>query len=285
MSRTVGPRSRTGAATFSACRRRASTRSPMSNGDRADAEHVVICVHGLTRQGRDFDQLAAHLATLGMPRHLSGPGRAGAKRPASRPAGLRPAAVLFGHERADRAQRRRPVDWVGTSLGGLIGLALAGFPGHPIRRLVINDIGRWCRPAGLQRIGQYVAEMPTSFDTLEDAERYLRKVLAPFGNLEDEHWRHFTRHSVRLDPADGTLSHLVRSGDHARVPNSRRIPRAPIFGTTGMPSMFPSWSSADANPTPAGLHRPGDGAPQSAHAVARSARLRACTNIDDPRPD
>ena len=94
------------------------------------------------------------------------------------------------------------VDWVGTSLGGLIGLTLAGFPGHPIRRLVINDIGPVVPASGLQRIGQYVAEMPIAFDTLEDAERYLRKVLAPFGTLEDEHWRHLTRHSVRLDPAD-----------------------------------------------------------------------------------
>ena len=97
----------------------------------------------------------------------------------------------------------RNVDWVGTSLGGLIGIVLAGLPDSPIRRLVINDIGPVVPINALQRIGRYVADMPETFATFDEAERYLREVLAPFGNVTDEHWRHLTTHSVREDPEQG----------------------------------------------------------------------------------
>ena len=81
---------------------------------------------------------------------------------------------------------------------------LAGLPGTPIERLVINDIGPVVpinallphRPVR----GRHAGERSTTFD---DAERYLREVLAPFGNVADEHWRHLTAHSVRRDPEQG----------------------------------------------------------------------------------
>ena len=88
------------------------------------------------------------------------------------------------------------VDWVGTSLGGLIGIVLAGLPGTPIRRLVVNDIGPFLPWSGLARIGSYLSAMPADFHDLEEVEAYLREVLAPFGDLPDEHWSHLTRHSV-----------------------------------------------------------------------------------------
>jgi pimeloyl-ACP methyl ester carboxylesterase len=65
--------------------------------------------------------------------------------------------------------------------------------------LVINDIGPYVSSTGLRRIGQYISNMPGSFATIEDAEGYLRTVLAPYGYLIDEHWRHLTRHSVSWD--------------------------------------------------------------------------------------
>jgi pimeloyl-ACP methyl ester carboxylesterase len=169
----------------------------------ADSGHVVVCVHGLTRQGRDFDLLAGRLAALGcrvICPDLVGRGRSGRLRDPqdyALPQYCSDMNALIARSGAAR------VDWVGTSLGGLIGMTLAGFPGNPIRRLVVNDIGPVVPIPGLQRIGQYVAEMPAAFGTIEDAERYLRKVLAPFGTLEDEHWRHLTRHSVHLDPQQG----------------------------------------------------------------------------------
>jgi pimeloyl-ACP methyl ester carboxylesterase len=88
------------------------------------------------------------------------------------------------------------IDWVGTSLGGLIGIVLAGLPKTPIRRLVINDIGPYLPWRGLARIGTYLSSAPEEFANLEEAEAYFRDVLAPFGDLPDEHWGHLTRHSV-----------------------------------------------------------------------------------------
>jgi pimeloyl-ACP methyl ester carboxylesterase len=168
----------------------------------ADAEHVVVCVHGLTRQGRDFDHLAAHLSGRGVRvvcPDLIGRGRSSWLRDPKNytiPQYCSDMNALIARTGAAK------VDWVGTSLGGLIGLGLAGFTGHPIRRLVINDIGPTVPADGLLRIGRYVAAMPSGFASLEEAERYLRNVLAPFGSLSDEHWRHLALHSVHRDEAE-----------------------------------------------------------------------------------
>jgi pimeloyl-ACP methyl ester carboxylesterase len=100
----------------------------------------------------------------------------------------------------------REVDWVGTSLGGLIGISLAGFRGSIIRKLVVNDIGPFVSATGLRRIGQYIGTMPPAFATFEQADRYFRTVLAPYGDLADEHWRHLTQHSIQWD---GEREHYV----------------------------------------------------------------------------
>jgi pimeloyl-ACP methyl ester carboxylesterase len=156
----------------------------------------VVCVHGLTRQGRDFDYLAARLAAGGrrvVCPDLAGRGKSGRLRNPDEyalPQYCADMNALIAHLGTDQ------VDFVGTSLGGLIGIVLAGFPGTPVRRIVINDIGPLVPWAGLMRIGRYVADMPTAFAEIDDAERYLREVLAPFGALNDAHWRHLARHSV-----------------------------------------------------------------------------------------
>jgi pimeloyl-ACP methyl ester carboxylesterase len=165
----------------------------------AEANHVVICVHGLTRQGRDFDYLARELASRGrrvICPDLVGRGRSGWLRD---PADYTVLQYCADMNALIARTRARSVDWVGTSLGGLIGIVLAGLPDSPIRRLVINDIGPVVPINALQRIGRYVADMPETFATLDAAERYLREVLSPFGDVADEHWAHLTRHSVRQD--------------------------------------------------------------------------------------
>jgi pimeloyl-ACP methyl ester carboxylesterase len=169
----------------------------------ANADHVVICVHGLTRQGRDFDYLARELASQGrrvVCPDLVGRGRSGWLRD---PADYTVLQYCADMNALIARTGARIVDWVGTSLGGLIGIVLAGLPDSPIRRLVVNDIGPVVPANALQRIGRYVADMPGAFDTFDDAERYLRDVLSPFGDIADEHWRHLTRYSVRWDPEQG----------------------------------------------------------------------------------
>ena len=162
----------------------------------SEAEIPVVCLHGLSRQGRDFDYLASYLAATErrvVCPDLVGRGRSGRLRDANEyalPQYCADINALVAHLGA------KQVDLVGTSLGGLIGIVLAGQPGTPIRRLVVNDIGPYLPWPGLVRIGSYLSSMPADFDGLEEVEAYLRKVLAPFGDLPDEHWIHLARHSV-----------------------------------------------------------------------------------------
>ena len=88
------------------------------------------------------------------------------------------------------------VDWVGTSMGGLIGMALASQPETPIKRLVLNDVGPVVSGISLARIGEYLGNAPR-FDTIEQAETFIRFVSATFGNFSDEQWRHLTVHVTR----------------------------------------------------------------------------------------
>jgi pimeloyl-ACP methyl ester carboxylesterase len=156
----------------------------------------VMCVHGLSRQGRDFDYVAAELAAMGrrvVCPDLVGRGRSGKLRSPNEYAlpqycaDMNTLVARLGTEQ---------VDFVGTSLGGLIGMVLAGMPGNSIRRLVVNDIGPFLPWKGLERIGTYLSAMPPDFRDLGEAETYFRDVLAPFGDLTDEGWMHITRHSV-----------------------------------------------------------------------------------------
>lgn len=168
----------------------------------------VICVHGLSRQGRDFDYLASDMARSGrrvVCPDLVGRGRSGRLRDPNEyalPQYCADMNALIAHIGA------RQVDWVGASLGGLIGIVLAGLPGTPIRRLVVNDIGPYLPWSGLARIGSYISSAPTDFETMPAAESYLREVLAPFGDLPDEHWAKLTYHSVALNPETGRYAML-----------------------------------------------------------------------------
>ena len=161
----------------------------------------VICVHGLTRNSGDFSILARELADI---RRVVAPDVVG--RGAS---DWLPDPRLYGYAqycadmaaliaRLDVAQ----VDWIGTSMGGLIGMMLAAQPGSPIRRLVLNDIGPFVTQSALSRIASYVGNDPV-FEDPAALEAYLRRVHAPFG-LSDEHWRRLAEQSARRRP-DGRL--------------------------------------------------------------------------------
>ena len=89
------------------------------------------------------------------------------------------------------------VDWLGTSMGGIIGMILASLPGSPVRKLVLNDVGSMIPKAALERIGQYVGREPT-FDSLEALEAAMRSV-SPFGELTEEQWHHLAVHVAKQD--------------------------------------------------------------------------------------
>lgn len=163
---------------------------------------VLICVHGLTRCGRDFDFLAQALAAeyrVVCP-DVVGRGRSdwlASKSLYGIVQYLADMVTLIA--RLDVAQ----VHWVGTSMGGLIGMALAAQQNTPITRLVLNDVGPVVTAVSMARIAEYVGNDPR-FDTLAQAEQFVRAVSATFGRLTDAQWRHLTEHVVRTG-ADGKI--------------------------------------------------------------------------------
>lgn len=163
----------------------------------------VICVHGLTRSGRDFDALAAALAASGRRVFCPDlPGR-GASDWLPDPTLYQP--PIYSQALAHLLARMDgPVDWVGTSLGGICGMGIAATPGNAVRRMVLNDIGAVIPASSLQRIRDYINLAAPSFADITALEAYLRGVHAPFGNLTDAEWRHLAETSARWD-ADGVL--------------------------------------------------------------------------------
>ncbi|MBK9702935.1 MAG: alpha/beta hydrolase [Betaproteobacteria bacterium] len=161
---------------------------------------VAICVHGLARNGRDFDVLAEALSPTHRVLAVDMPGRGDSEWLADAndygfPTYLTTLTALIARSGADT------VDWIGTSMGGLLGMAMAAQPGSPIARLVVNDVGPVIEAEALARIATYLGLDPT-FASLAEGERYIRTVSAPFGALTDEQWRHLTASNVR-ERADG----------------------------------------------------------------------------------
>jgi pimeloyl-ACP methyl ester carboxylesterase len=168
----------------------------------AQAEHTVVCVHGLARQGRDFDVLAqALVARSKAPLRVICPDVVGRGRSdwLADPQGYQIPAyasdmlTLLGH------LKPKTLDWLGTSMGGLIGLCVAAFAptlGLNVRRLVLNDVGPVIQWESLVRIGTYLGE-PVCFDTLQDAADALLAISTTFGPHTPEQWLALTRHMVR----------------------------------------------------------------------------------------
>jgi len=157
----------------------------------ADNPHVVVCVHGLSRQGRDFDTLARDLAADCRVICPDVVGRGRSDRLAD------PMGYTVPHYVADMvtlvARLGVPqVDWVGTSMGGLIGLGLASLPNTPVRRLVLNDVGPTIQPEAIQRIGSYLGQ-PVRFASLEEAADAMWAISQGFGAHTREQWLELTR--------------------------------------------------------------------------------------------
>ena len=183
--------------------------------------HVVICVHGLSRNSRDFDRIAAALEADQRVICMDVVGRGDSdwlsdKSGYSFATYLSDAAALIARVTTPlagglleslqaRLRGGRPaarVDWVGTSMGGLIGMLLAAKAGSPIRRLVMNDVGPFVPWHALIRLKGHVGSQ-ARFDRFEDVEAYVRHACRDFGALDDQFWRHLAEHSAVREEAGG----------------------------------------------------------------------------------
>lgn len=166
----------------------------------SSASGCCVCVHGLTRNARDFDVLAQAISTdYGAVVCPDIVGRGDSDRLAypedyGYPQYMADMAALIARLGEER------IDWVGTSMGGLIGMMLAAQPGSPIRRLVLNDIGAVIPGSALERLAAYVGKAP-AFESERDVEAYMRRVYSSFGTLDDAQWAHLARHGAHRDDA------------------------------------------------------------------------------------
>lgn len=173
------------------------------------ATHVVLCVHGLTRQGRDFDTLAQALCqAYGDSLRVVCPDVVGRGKSdwLQDPAGYQ--IPNYALDMLSLLAKLQPgtLDWVGTSMGGLIGMAVAGQTTLPafaqVRRLVLNDVGPTIEAKALQRIGQYLGKTG-SFETEQQAADALWAIASSFGPHSPAQWLALTR--PQLKPmADGS---------------------------------------------------------------------------------
>ncbi len=164
------------------------------------AAPAVICVHGLTRNGRDFDPLAMKLAEHF---HVICPDLPGRGKSDWLPVGALYQPPTYVAALAHLlAYINKPVAWVGTSLGGICGMMTAAAGRAPITKIVLNDIGPFIPVAALVRIRDYMQAAPQAFPTMEALEAHLRLIHAPFGDLSDAQWHYLARISARPALAD-----------------------------------------------------------------------------------
>jgi pimeloyl-ACP methyl ester carboxylesterase len=203
--------------------------------------HIVVCVHGLSRQGRDFDELARRLVPHCRVIAVDVAGRGHSDWLAD-PMGYQVAtyaadlATLLAQLRA--AQPGVVIDWVGTSMGGLIGLAVASQPALAPRRLVLNDVGPVLQWEALSRIGSYLGQNP-SFASEQTAADYLASISAGFGPHTPEQWLALSRPMLReregrwwlhYDPAIAEPFKAMMAGDAQASQQAVRDGEAALWG-------------------------------------------------------
>ena len=210
-----------------------------------DNPRVLVCVHGLTRNGSDFDALASALS--GHYRVICpdvvGRGRSGRLRD--------PAAYAVPQYVADMVTliARLNVDsvhWLGTSMGGLIGMALAAQEGSPIRKLALNDVGPLITVESLQRIAGYVGNDP-DWATIDEALAYVKAVSAPFGPLTEAQWYALTESSI-VQRSDGRWAFRYDPGIAASFRAAfveREIDLWPLYQAITCPTLAIRGSESD----------------------------------------
>jgi pimeloyl-ACP methyl ester carboxylesterase len=201
-------------------------------GDPAN-DRVLVCAHGLTRQGRDFDALASQLAgryrvvcpdVVGRGESDWLPDPSGYALPQY----VADMVVLLARLNA------RELHWLGTSMGGLIGLALASLPGSPVQRLVLNDVGPSIEPQALVRIAGYVGQQ-MRFASVEEGARAIHVLSEGFGRFSEVEWLALNRPMFRPEGNGGVRLHY----DPAIANNLRLV--TPALAAAGEAQLWDAW--------------------------------------------
>lgn len=258
-----------------------------NTGD-AGHPHVIVCVHGLSRQGRDFDALAAELSRFARVICPDVVGRGESdwlQDPLGYQVPLYAADMLALLAQLHAQAPIRTLDWVGTSMGGLIGMgiaAMAAGPGAgqaglslpvPVRRLVLNDVGPAIEWKALERIGQYLGKS-LQFPNLEQAAAALRLISAGFGPHSDGQWLQLTRAMVKPSPQGGVVLHY---DPRIAVPMARMTPESAAAGEAVL------WQFYDRIAARVLLIRGAESdllSPATARAMAQRGPQAHCTQLE-----
>jgi pimeloyl-ACP methyl ester carboxylesterase len=209
-------------------------------GDPGNPE-VLVCVHGLSRQGRDFDTLAAAMSDryrvvcpdiVGRGRSDWLPDPMGYQVPQY----VADCLTLIGSLNAQR------IDWVGTSMGGLIGIGVAALPMSPLSsssRLVINDVGPRIEPAAILRISSYMGR-PARWASLNEAADALWEISKSFGPHTREQWLALTEPQLQQDDEG---HYLLRADPGIAVPFKAAAPEAAAAGEA---LLWQAWDAIQA---------------------------------------
>lgn len=215
---------------------------PCQSGDTQPA--TVLCVHGLTRNGRDFDALAERLSAHYRVICPDMAGRGRSDRLANSalyaiPQYLADCVTLVARLDVER------LAWVGTSMGGLIGMSLASLQSNPITALVLNDVGPVLSAEGLRRIGDYVGKAP-SFDSYEACLAYTRTIAAGFGPHDDAGWDMLARHYWVRDGARWRVHYDPRIAEpFAGAGGSGPLLLWPLYDAVACPTLLMRGASSD----------------------------------------
>lgn len=177
-------------------------------GDPANPQ-VLVCVHGVTRVADDFDALASAMSDryrVVCP-DVAGRGRSDRLRDPNLyvvPQYVADMVTLIARVTANNEEGT--VHWVGTSMGGLIGMILASLEGSPIRRLVLNDIGPVLDGAAMARIGDYIGQ-DVRFASFEEGARFVKEVSTSFGPHSDEEWHKLASDVLVQEPGGAWVRH------------------------------------------------------------------------------
>lgn len=205
-----------------------------------DNDRVLVCVHGLARNSRDFDDIAK---ALSRDYRVVCPDVVGRGKSDWLPAGqvygipqyLNDMTTLLARLNVDQ------VDWLGTSMGGIIGMCLAAMPDSPIRHLVLNDIGGFISAESLQRICGYLGDK--RFRDEAEAEQFMRDTYLALRNITDEQWQHLVRHGIR-EVEDGFALHYDPAiAEATKAASSESVDLWPVWSAIQIPQLL-IWGEA-----------------------------------------
>lgn len=157
---------------------------------------VLICVHGLTRNSRDFDYLAHELSSeyRVIAPDIVGRGQSDWLTDSSMYTMEQYASDMVS---LITSLKLKEVDWLGTSLGGLIGMTLASQPNTPIKRLILNDIGPVIKKEAIAYLATALSETP-HFQSLDDLRGFLKEAYVTMGHMDPHHWEHMVTYDHRI---------------------------------------------------------------------------------------